>query len=102
MDHKQIAWNSFFTLPSGGFSPHKFSTGTVAERTNFGTSVCFRRLIPGSHEHVVFTTPYVVVHPDHPDWMAYFRRTLAPTAPMDDYERHMKYGPRESAPLRDF
>jgi hypothetical protein len=49
--------------------------------------------IPGSQEHVVFTTPYVVLHPDYPDWMEYFRRTFAPTAPMDDYERHMKYGP---------
>ena len=49
--------------------------------------------IPSRHEHVVFTTPYVVVHPDYSDWMAYFRRTFSPTAPMDDYERHMKYGP---------
>jgi hypothetical protein len=49
--------------------------------------------IPGSQEHVVFTTPYVVLHPDYPDWMEYFRRTFAPTAPMDDYEHHMKYGP---------
>jgi hypothetical protein len=49
--------------------------------------------IPGSQERVVFTTPYVMVHPDYPDWMKYLRRTFAPTAPMDDYERHMKYGP---------
>jgi hypothetical protein len=49
--------------------------------------------IPGSQEHVVFTTPYIVVHPDYPDWSAYFRRALAPTATTDDYQRHMKYGP---------
>jgi len=49
--------------------------------------------IPGDTEHVVFTTPYIVVHPDGADWLAYFRRTFPPTAAFDDYERHMKYGP---------
>jgi hypothetical protein len=48
---------------------------------------------PGGTEHVVFTTPYVVVHPDFDDWLAYFRRTFPATAGFDDYERHMKYGP---------
>ena len=51
--------------------------------------------IPGSLEHVVFTTPYVVLHPGVADWRAYFGRTLAqdPRARVEDYERHMKYGP---------
>jgi hypothetical protein len=51
--------------------------------------------IPGSSEHVVFTTPYVVLHPGAPDWLAYFSRTFAPDpqAHVEDYERHMKYGP---------
>lgn len=51
--------------------------------------------IPGSSEHVVFTTPYVVLHPGAPDWLAYFSRTFAhdPQAHVEDYERHMKYGP---------
>ena len=51
--------------------------------------------IPGSSEHVVFTTPYVVLHPGVPDWLAYFGRTFAPDpqAHVEDYERHMKYGP---------
>ena len=49
--------------------------------------------VPGGTEYVVFTTPYIVVHPDVPDWLAYFRRTLSATAGFDDYERHMKYGP---------
>ena len=31
--------------------------------------------IPGGIEHVVFTTPYIVVHPDCTDWLAYFERT---------------------------
>ena len=49
--------------------------------------------IPGGTEHVVFTTPYIVVHPDFAAWLAYFRRTFPATAGFDDYERHMKYGP---------
>jgi hypothetical protein len=49
--------------------------------------------IPGGTEHVVFTTPYIVVHPDFADWLAYFRRTFPATAGFDDYEHHMKYGP---------
>ncbi len=48
---------------------------------------------PGAKEHVVFTTPYIVVHPDFSEWLAYFRRTFPATAGFDDYERHMKYGP---------
>jgi hypothetical protein len=48
---------------------------------------------PGGQEHVVFTTPYVVVHPDFDEWLAYFRRTLPATGGFADYERHMKYGP---------
>jgi hypothetical protein len=47
----------------------------------------------GSQEHVVFTTPYILVHPQLADWLAYFRRTFPATAGFDDYERHMKYGP---------
>jgi len=52
--------------------------------------------IPGGSEHVVFTTPYIVLEPGLREWQAYFRRTL-PDAPqqarLDAYERHMKYGP---------
>lgn len=49
--------------------------------------------IPGGLEHVVFTTPYIVLRPGLDQWLAYFRRALAETARVDDYERHMKYGP---------
>lgn len=52
--------------------------------------------IPGSSEHVVFTTPYIVLKPGLREWQAYFRRNL-PEVPheaiLDAYERHMKYGP---------
>jgi hypothetical protein len=52
--------------------------------------------LPGSAEHVVFTTPYLVRMPGLREWQAYFRRTL-PDAPrpvrLEAYERHMKYGP---------
>ena len=51
---------------------------------------------PGGWEHVVFTTPYVLLKPGIHEWQAYFRRTL-PDAPkqarIDANERHMKYGP---------
>jgi hypothetical protein len=52
--------------------------------------------IPGGAEHVVFTTPYIVLQPGLRDWHAYFRRAL-PEAPqqarLDAYARHIKYGP---------
>jgi hypothetical protein len=52
--------------------------------------------IPGGSEHVVFTTPYIVLKPGIHEWRAYLRRTL-PDAPKQDRidanERHMKYGP---------
>jgi hypothetical protein len=49
--------------------------------------------IPDGSEHVVFTTPYIVLRPGLDQWLAYFRRALPETARVDDYERHMKYGP---------
>ena len=55
--------------------------------------------IPSGSEHVVFTTPYVLLKPGMHEWQAYFRRTL-PDAPkqarIDANERHMKYGPTRS------
>ncbi|MCP3677395.1 MAG: hypothetical protein GY721_07370 [Deltaproteobacteria bacterium] len=52
--------------------------------------------LPGGTEHVVFTTPYLLIKPGMSEWQAYFRRTL-PDAPMQDriatYEHHMKFGP---------
>jgi len=52
--------------------------------------------LPGLTEHVVFTTPYILLHPGEREWQAYFRRIL-PDAPLHDriarYERHMKFGP---------
>lgn len=52
--------------------------------------------LPGLGEHVVFTTPYVLLKPGEYDWQAYFRRALPdapPQARLDAYERHMKFGP---------
>lgn len=49
--------------------------------------------IQGSADHVVFTTPYILLEPGPHDWLAYFSRTFAQTARVDDYERHMKYAP---------
>ena len=55
--------------------------------------------LSGGSEHVVFTTPYLLLKPGLPQWQSYFRRTL-PDAPrqarLDTYERHMKYGPTRS------
>lgn len=59
--------------------------------------IWYARLLPppwaGGTEHVVFTTPYLVLHPALHDWLAYFRRALPDTATVADYEGHMKYGP---------
>lgn len=59
--------------------------------------IWYVRILPppftGSVEHVVFTTPYLVLHPAFHDWIAYFRRALPATALVADYELHMKYGP---------
>ncbi len=55
--------------------------------------------VPGGSEHVVFTTPYIVLQPGLRGWEAYFRRTLTEVpeqARLDAYERHMKYGPTRS------
>jgi len=51
--------------------------------------------IPGGSEHVAFTTPYIILQPEVRDWLAYFSRTFARNqqARVEDYERHMKYGP---------
>ena len=54
---------------------------------------------PGLGEHVVFTTPYVLLQAKEYDWQAYFRRTLPDTAQearVAAYERHMKFGPSRS------
>jgi len=52
--------------------------------------------LPGMAQHVVFTTPYLLLAPDEPQWQAYFHRTL-PDAPREDriaeYTHHMKFGP---------
>ena len=58
--------------------------------------ICLFKEIPGGSEHVVFTTPYVLLKPGTHEWQAYFRRTLldAPKqARINANERHMKYGP---------
>lgn len=51
--------------------------------------------IAGTSEHVAFTTPYIVLQPEVRDWLAYFNRAFAHNqqARVEDYERHMKYGP---------
>jgi hypothetical protein len=52
--------------------------------------------MPDGSEHVVFTTPYILLKSGLCEWQAYFRRSL-PEAPQqarrDAYERHLKYGP---------
>lgn len=60
----------------------------------------YTRVLPppltGLDEHVVFTTPYVLIEPSEREWLAYFDRTLPPEASgkrFAAYERHMKWGP---------
>ena len=43
--------------------------------------------------HMVFTTPYIVLKPEPPEWLAYFSRALPSRSAVNDYERHMKFGP---------
>ena len=97
-----------------GFYIHRCREGNVSVLEDLVTSAVYRAIVPagykgqknenwyvrllpppfpGAKEHVVFTTPYIVVHPDFGDWLAYFRRTFPATAGVDDYEQHMKYGP---------
>jgi len=52
--------------------------------------------LPDGTEHVVFTTPYLLLKPEKRDWQAYFSRTLPGAPPQDHFarhERHMKFGP---------
>ena len=47
-------------------------------------------------DHVVFTTPYVLVAPEKRSWLSYFRRILPDAAGPErlaTYNRHMKFGP---------
>lgn len=52
--------------------------------------------LPDLEEHVVFTTPYLLLAPGEREWLAYFARTL-PEGPLDSqigaFARHMKWGP---------
>lgn len=65
--------------------------------------IWYARVLPpplsAGSEHVVFTTPYIVLATPLPKWIAYFRRVLPdapPQARVDEAERHMKYGPSRS------
>jgi hypothetical protein len=52
--------------------------------------------LPELEEHVVFTTPYLLIKPGEREWLAYFQRTLADTPITNriaEYEKHMKFGP---------
>ena len=44
-------------------------------------------------EHVVFTTPYILLKQGPRDWLAYFSRALPAAASAGDYRLHMKFGP---------
>ena len=46
-------------------------------------------------EHVIFTTPYIVLGPPQRDWLAHVARTIEqrPNALVEDCWLHMKYGP---------
>jgi hypothetical protein len=51
--------------------------------------------IPEGVEHVVFTTPYILLQPGLPEWTAYWHRVrlqVSPQARIEAYERHMKHG----------
>ncbi len=66
---------------------------------DFGTKgeLWYVRVLPppfaGDSTHVVFTTPYVVLTPEPREWLKYFGRALPSPSTIEDYERHMKFGP---------
>jgi hypothetical protein len=66
---------------------------------DFGKSgeLWYVRVLPppfgGGSAHVLFTTPYIVLTPDSSEWPAYFSRALPKQHGIEDYERHMKFGP---------
>jgi hypothetical protein len=97
-----------------GFYIHRGGEGDASVLEDLVTGAVYRAIVPagykgqknenwyvrllpppfaGCKEHVAFTTPYIVVHPDFAEWLAYFRRTFPATAGFADYEGHMKYGP---------
>jgi hypothetical protein len=52
--------------------------------------------LPGQPDHVVFTSPYVLIAPDAMAWIAYFDRMAAQDAHrprIEALERHFKWGP---------
>jgi hypothetical protein len=100
-----------------GLYIHKGREGNLAVLEDLVTGAACRALVPsvyrgqkdelwyarvlpppiyGRLEHVVFTTPYIVLRPGPHEWLAYFRRTFPQQARVADYERHMKYGPTRS------
>jgi hypothetical protein len=67
-------------------------TGSVGE-------LWFARVLPpafsGQSDHVVFTSPYVLIAPDAMGWIEYFDRiaTKDPRRPrIEALERHLKWG----------
>lgn len=47
-------------------------------------------------QHIVFTTPYLLISPGEDEWLAYLDRVLSDVAPAkrhEAYRQHMKYGP---------
>ncbi|WP_157735731.1 hypothetical protein [Granulosicoccus antarcticus] len=52
--------------------------------------------LAGSDEHIVFTTPYLLIAPGETEWLAYMDRVLPAESPAKRhaaYLNHMKYGP---------
>jgi hypothetical protein len=69
---------------------------TPAAPGNSGSRESCRPLLPDQPEHVVFTSPYVLIAPNLAGWMAYFDRIAAKDSPrprVEALERHLKWGP---------
>ena len=51
---------------------------------------------PGTTEHLVFTTPYIILQTRREEWLAYFQRACTQTSPQarnHAYEQYLKRGP---------
>lgn len=60
----------------------------------------YARVLPppfqGATEHLVFTTPYIILRGRRDEWQACFQRACTQTSPqarIDECEHHLKYGP---------
>jgi hypothetical protein len=80
-------------------SDQRFPAVCESGYTGSAGELWFARVLPsllGQSDHVVFTSPYVLIAPDEGSWIEYFNRIAAqdPDRPrIEALEQHLKWGP---------